>query len=40
MKAKSEMGKKIILVLILIVCICGGELMAAPPSVGLHEAAY
>jgi ankyrin repeat protein len=33
------MGKKAIWVVILIVCICGGELKAAPPSVGLHEAA-
>ena len=33
------MGKKAIWVLIWIVCIYGGELKAAPPSLGLHEAA-
>lgn len=33
------MGKKAICVLVLIVCICGGDLNAAPPGVSLHEAA-
>jgi hypothetical protein len=39
MKGESEMGKISIWVLILLVCICGGELKAAPPSMSLHEAA-
>jgi ankyrin repeat protein len=39
MKGENEMGKKAICIPILIVCICGGELKAAPPSVALHEAA-
>lgn len=33
------MSKKAICVLIMIVCIWGGELTAAPPGVNLHEAA-
>ena len=38
-KGENEMGKKAFCILILIACIYGTAAKAAPPSVGLHEAA-